>query len=113
MSHNTYGVAGIDVTRDVVTAIYIIYMTCQHSYTSRIASRNVVWVIRRVQCNLVIRNWRLVVVVIQRFYVRLTTTTKDVINHHSCTFNLKQQTFWTCHTSLITTTIEVTYLTFL
>ena len=83
-------------------------MTSQHSDTCSITCRNFVRVILLVQCYIVIRNWRSIVVVIQRFHVCLSTTAKNVIDCHAHTFNLQQQTFWAGHTTLITTTIEVT-----
>ena len=83
-------------------------MTSQHSDTSSIAGRNVIRVIRGIKCHLIIRNGGFVVVVIQRFHVCLSTTAKNVIDCHAHTFNLQQQTFWAGHTTLITTTIEVT-----
>ena len=83
-------------------------MTSQHSDTSSVAGRNVVRVIRRVQCHFVIWHRCRVVVVIQRLHICLTTTAIDIVNDHSFTFNLHEQTFRTGHTSLITTAIEVT-----
>ena len=113
MGHDTYGITGIDVTRDIVTAIHVVDMTSQYSDTCSITCRNVVRVILRVQCYIVIRNWRSIVVVVQRLHIGLATTAIDVIDHHSCTFNLHKQTFRTGHTSLVTTTIEVADLTLL
>ena len=107
VSHDTYSIAGIDVTRDIVTAIYVVDFTSQHSDTCSVTCRNVVRVILRVKCYLRIRHRCGIVVVIERLHVSFTTTAIDVIDHHSCTFNLHKQTFRTGHTSLVTATIEV------
>ena len=113
MGHDTDGIAGIDVTRNVVTAIDVVDMTCQHSDTGCITRRNVVRVIRRIQCHLIVWNLTVVITIVKWFYVCLTTTAINVINHHSCTFNLHEQSFRTGHTALITTSIEVADLTLL
>ena len=88
-------------------------MTCHHSDTSGIACRNVVRVILSRQLHLAVWHWRSIVVVVQRLHVSLTTTAIDVFNHHSFTFNLHEQTLRAGHTSLVTTTIEVTDFTLL
>ena len=113
MSHDTYSIAGIDVTRDIVTAIYVVDFTSQHSDTCSVTCRNVVRVILGVKCYLRIRHRCSIVVVIERLHVSFTTTAIDVIDHHSCTFNLHKQTFRTGHTSLVTATIEVADSSFL
>ena len=88
-------------------------MTRQYSDTSSVASGNVVRIICIVQFYFGVRHRIVIVVVIQRLHIRLTTTAKDVIDRHASTFYFQQQTFWTGHTSLITTTIEVADPTFL
>ena len=65
-----------------------------------------VWVIIRIKLNICISNRG--PISIERTHICLTTTTEDVINHHSLAFNLHKKTFLTGHTPLITTTIEVT-----
>ena len=87
-SHDTYSIAGIDVTRDIVTAIYVVDFTSQHSDTCSVTCRNVVRVILGVKCYLRIRHRSIVIVVVQRLHVSFTTTAIDVVNLHSCTFYL-------------------------
>ena len=88
-------------------------MTCHHSDTSGIACRNVVRVILSRQLHLAVWHRCGIVVVVQWLHVSLTTTAIDAFNHHSFTFNLHEQTLRAGHTSLVTTTIEVTDFTLL
>ena len=82
-------------------------MTTQHSHTSCITTRNIVGVVGCIQFNFFIRHWVVVIIIIQRTYIGLTTTTIDILDGHSLAFNLHKQTFRTGHTSFVTTTIEV------
>ncbi len=86
-------------------------MARQHSDAGCIAGWNVVRIIFFWQLYLVIRHRVVVIIVIQWLHVRLATAAIDVIDHHSCTFNLHEQTLRTCHAALITAAIEVADLT--
>ena len=104
MSKDTHSVAAIDVTGNVVTAIYVSDVTRQHSDTSSITAWDFgrIWI----QLDVIVGNG--VTVCIQRKHIRLATTAKNIFNRHSCSFYLCEQTFRTGHATLVTTTIEVT-----
>ena len=65
-----------------------------------------VWVIIRIKLDICFSNRGSIS--IERTHICLTTTTEDIINHHSLAFNLHEQTFLTGHTAFVTTTIEIT-----
>ena len=111
IGEDTYGIATIDVTRDIITTINIVDITCQHSDTSCIASGNFTRIIIGIQLDVSISDRS--AISIKRTHIRLATTAIDVINLHSLAFDLQEQTLWSGHTSLIATTIEVADLTFL
>ena len=106
---DTHRATAIDITRDIVATIDIIHISLQYTNAGCITTRDVVRIVTRIQLDILIRNRCSVAV--ECTHISLTATTIDIIHYHSFAIHLQQQAFRTRHSSLVTTTVEHTYLT--
>ena len=96
-------ITAIDSTSHVVTAIYIVDVTAKHSHTGREASGEFISGERITSNRDAVLRWH---------HIRHTATAIEVVDDEGrVILDFKQQAFRTGHGTLITTTVEVTYLT--
>ena len=103
------GIAAIDTSSDVVTAIDVVDVSATYNHTCREACRELVlWIalfIHIMQLNLTGQH---IGAISHRTDIGHTAAAIDIINlDGGVRPDFQQQAFWACHSTLITTTIEI------
>ena len=102
-SMNTDSITAIDNTCYVVTTIDVIDMSTIYQHTSRQFTGEII--------TFQVRTWY-IFAVYRRLHVCHTATAIEVIDDKGgVIFDFKEQAFWRCHVTTVTTAVEVTHLT--
>ena len=104
---NGHRITAIDITRDIIATIYIVDVATKDSRTCSKARRDTGRII--LQLDQII--FHVFTIGIQRTYIGFSATAIYIIHRKRRVLgDLKQQSSWTRHTSLVTAAVEVSHL---